>query len=175
MLRRCSIWPMWRRCISICCRRHHAIVRSFTPEGVAQAIEKFKVTDTLVVPTMVQMLVDNPGIDKYDLSSLATSVRRLANERSGDGTGHEETAERPLHAGLRHDRAVAMRHCAAVAGPSGRRPREGPAPLGGPADIHGRRPYRRCPRPSAAAWRRGRDRGARRDGDDGLLGAAGRN
>src|SRR5580704_3924246 len=25
-----------------------------------------------------------------------------------------------------------MRHCAAVAGPSGRRPREGPAPLGGP-------------------------------------------
>ena len=48
----------------------HAIVRSFTPEGVAQAIEKFKVTHTLLVPTMVQMLVDHPGIDKYDLSSL---------------------------------------------------------------------------------------------------------
>lgn len=48
----------------------HALVRSFTPEGVAQAIEKFKVTHTLLVPTMVQMLVDHPGVDKYDLSSL---------------------------------------------------------------------------------------------------------
>jgi long-chain acyl-CoA synthetase len=48
----------------------HAIVRGFTPDGVAQAIEKFRVTQTLLVPTMIQMLVDHPDIDRYDLSSL---------------------------------------------------------------------------------------------------------
>ena len=51
----------------------HAIVRSFTPDGVAQAIERFRVTDMLLVPTMIQMLVDHPGVDQYDLSS----VRRI--------------------------------------------------------------------------------------------------
>jgi long-chain acyl-CoA synthetase len=48
----------------------HAVVRMFTPDAVAAAIEKFKVTETLLVPTMIQMLVDHPGIEKYDLSSL---------------------------------------------------------------------------------------------------------
>ena len=50
----------------------HAIVRSFTPEGVAQAIEKFGVTETLLVPTMIQMLVDLPGIDKSICRRCAT-------------------------------------------------------------------------------------------------------
>ena len=48
----------------------NAIVRAFTPDGVAQAIERYKVTHTLLVPTMVQMLVDHPSVDQYDLSSL---------------------------------------------------------------------------------------------------------
>ena len=48
----------------------HAIVRMFTPDGVAAAIEKFKITETLLVPTMIQMLVDHPGIEKNDMSSL---------------------------------------------------------------------------------------------------------
>jgi long-chain acyl-CoA synthetase len=48
----------------------NAIVRAFTPDGVAQAIERYKVTHTLLVPTMVQMLVDHPSVDQHDLSSL---------------------------------------------------------------------------------------------------------
>lgn len=48
----------------------HAVVRMFTPDATAQAIEKFKVTETLLVPTMIQMTVDHPDIAKYDLSSL---------------------------------------------------------------------------------------------------------
>jgi long-chain acyl-CoA synthetase len=48
----------------------NAIVRAFTADGVAQAIERYKVTHTLLVPTMVQMLVDHPSVDQYDLSSL---------------------------------------------------------------------------------------------------------
>ena len=52
----------------------HAAIRAFTPAGVAQAIEKFKVTHMLLVPTMIQMLVDHPEIDKYDVSSLRSVV-----------------------------------------------------------------------------------------------------
>jgi long-chain acyl-CoA synthetase len=48
----------------------HAVVRMFTPDATAQAIEKFKVTETLLVPTMIQMTVDHPDLGKYDLSSL---------------------------------------------------------------------------------------------------------
>ena len=48
----------------------HAVVRMFTPDGVAGAIQQFKVTETLLVPTMVQMVVDHPGLEKFDLSSL---------------------------------------------------------------------------------------------------------
>ena len=48
----------------------HAVLRTFTPEGVAQAIERFRVTDVLLVPTMIQMFVDHPGVENYNLSSL---------------------------------------------------------------------------------------------------------
>jgi acyl-CoA synthetase (AMP-forming)/AMP-acid ligase II len=48
----------------------HVIVPSFTPAGVAAAIERHRVTDTLLVPTMIQMLVDDPGTADADLSSL---------------------------------------------------------------------------------------------------------
>jgi long-chain acyl-CoA synthetase len=48
----------------------HAVVRAFAPEAAAQAIERFKVTETLLVPTMIQMLVDHPSLAKYDVSSL---------------------------------------------------------------------------------------------------------
>jgi long-chain acyl-CoA synthetase len=48
----------------------HAIIRMFTPDGLARAVEKFRVSRTLLVPTMVQMFVDQPGFEKFDLSSL---------------------------------------------------------------------------------------------------------
>ena len=48
----------------------HVVTRTFTPEGVAQTIERLQVTDVLLVPTMIQMFVDEPAIAKYDLSSL---------------------------------------------------------------------------------------------------------
>ena len=46
------------------------VIKGFAPETVAEAIERFRVTNTLLVPTMIQMFVDHPGIDRYDLSSL---------------------------------------------------------------------------------------------------------
>jgi len=48
----------------------NAIIRMFTPEGVARAIEKFRVSYVVLVPTMIQMFVDQPGFDSFDLSSL---------------------------------------------------------------------------------------------------------
>jgi long-chain acyl-CoA synthetase len=47
-----------------------AIIKAFSPEAVAQAIERFRVSHTLLVPTMIQMLVDHPGIVGRDFSSL---------------------------------------------------------------------------------------------------------
>ena len=52
----------------------NAIIKAFSPETVAQAIERFQVTDVLLVPTMIQMFVDHPGIAERDLSSLQQIV-----------------------------------------------------------------------------------------------------
>ena len=50
-----------------CC---HVMLPRFDPIGVLQAIAAHGVTDMLLVPTMIQMLVDHPDIHQYDLSSL---------------------------------------------------------------------------------------------------------
>ena len=52
----------------------NAIIKAFSPEAVAQAIERYRVTYTLLVPTMIQMFVDHPGIGGRDLSSLRQIV-----------------------------------------------------------------------------------------------------
>lgn len=48
----------------------HVIVPSFTPAGVLSAISTHQVTDTLLVPTMIQLLVDHPEVAGHDLSSV---------------------------------------------------------------------------------------------------------
>jgi len=48
----------------------NVIIQSFSPEGVMAAVQKERITDVLLVPTMIQMLVDHPALPSYDLSSL---------------------------------------------------------------------------------------------------------
>jgi long-chain acyl-CoA synthetase len=49
----------------------HSIVTAFSPEEVVKAIERDRVTHMLMVPTMIQMLVDHPVMKQgADLSSL---------------------------------------------------------------------------------------------------------
>jgi acyl-CoA synthetase (AMP-forming)/AMP-acid ligase II len=48
----------------------HVIVPMFSPAEVMRAISDHQVTDALLVPTMIQMLVDDPGIADTDMSSL---------------------------------------------------------------------------------------------------------
>jgi long-chain acyl-CoA synthetase len=46
------------------------LIKSFTPEAVFAAIEQHKVTETVLVPTMIQMLVDHPEMGSRNLGSL---------------------------------------------------------------------------------------------------------
>ena len=53
----------------------HSIVPAFNPEAVLQAIECDRVNTALLVPTMIQMLVDHPAMrEARDLSSLRTVI-----------------------------------------------------------------------------------------------------
>lgn len=48
----------------------HVVVDRFTPAGVAECIQRHGVTHTLLVPTMIGMLVNDPAARQYDLRSL---------------------------------------------------------------------------------------------------------
>jgi long-chain acyl-CoA synthetase len=48
----------------------HAVVPRFDPGDVLRAIAEYRVTGTMLVPTMINMLLQFPGLDRYDVSSL---------------------------------------------------------------------------------------------------------
>jgi len=48
----------------------HVIIPAFDPVSVLAAIAEHRVTDALLVPTMIQLLADHPEITRHDLSSL---------------------------------------------------------------------------------------------------------
>lgn len=48
----------------------HLMVPGFDPVAVLDTIEKHRVTDTLLVPLMIQVLADHPAIATHDLSSV---------------------------------------------------------------------------------------------------------
>lgn len=68
------------------------IINGFDTVAALEAIEQEKVTFTLLVPTMIQRLVDHPSIADYDLSSL----RRILYGASPIGEGLLERAFKTL-------------------------------------------------------------------------------
>ncbi len=53
----------------------HAIIPAFNPELVLDMLEQHRVTEVLLVPTMIQMMVDHPAMKKpRDLSALKTII-----------------------------------------------------------------------------------------------------
>lgn len=52
----------------------HTFIPGFEPEAYLRAIERFRVTATVLVPTMVNLLVNHPSVDRYD----TRSIERLA-------------------------------------------------------------------------------------------------
>jgi acyl-CoA synthetase (AMP-forming)/AMP-acid ligase II len=52
----------------------HVIVPMFDPVAVMDACERHRVTETVLIPIMIQMLVDHPELASRDLSSLRTML-----------------------------------------------------------------------------------------------------
>jgi acyl-CoA synthetase (AMP-forming)/AMP-acid ligase II len=52
----------------------HVIVPMFEPTAVLSAIETHRVTSVLLVPAMIQLVIDHPALGDYDLSSLRTVI-----------------------------------------------------------------------------------------------------
>ena len=52
----------------------NVVIRAFSPEAVMQAVQHYRVNEILLVPTMIQMLVDHPAIHLHDMSSLRRIV-----------------------------------------------------------------------------------------------------
>jgi acyl-CoA synthetase (AMP-forming)/AMP-acid ligase II len=50
----------------------HVAVPKFDPLAVMAAIQEHRVTSTMLVPTMIQAVVDHPDRDAYDLTSIET-------------------------------------------------------------------------------------------------------
>ncbi len=48
----------------------HVIIPAFEPVATLAAVSEHGITDVLLVPTMVQMVVDHPRVGEFDLSSL---------------------------------------------------------------------------------------------------------
>ena len=48
------------------------VVLNFDPLAVLEAIEKYKITIGMLVPTMIKMVLEHPDLDEYDISSLKT-------------------------------------------------------------------------------------------------------
>nr|WP_283807362.1 AMP-binding protein [Bradyrhizobium jicamae] len=59
----------------------NVVIQGFTPDGVATAIQKERVTDVLLVPTMIQMFVDHPTLGKLrPVVFEADCLRRLGDQ-----------------------------------------------------------------------------------------------
>ena len=52
----------------------NVMIKAFSPEAVMDAVARHKETEILLVPTMIQMLVDHPALPSYDLSTLQRIV-----------------------------------------------------------------------------------------------------
>jgi len=65
----------------------HVILPKFEPRSMLQAISRHRVTNAVMVPTMIQMMLNDPDFPRYDTSSLRTLIyggspipRELAEE-----------------------------------------------------------------------------------------------
>jgi long-chain acyl-CoA synthetase len=48
----------------------HCFIATFDPEAVLQAIQRYRITHVVLVPTMVNMVINHPRFAEYDLSSV---------------------------------------------------------------------------------------------------------
>lgn len=85
----------------------HAFIPAFSPAAAIKAMDDYNVTDTLLVPTMVRMMLDDPGFDPARLAALRSvaygaspmpegtirkGLARLPNVRWAQAYGQTETS-----------------------------------------------------------------------------------
>ncbi|MGD0436630.1 MAG: AMP-binding protein, partial [Bryobacteraceae bacterium] len=56
------------------CGVTHCFLASFDPVGAMRAIERYRITELVLVPTMINMVLNHPEFPNYDLSSLQRLV-----------------------------------------------------------------------------------------------------
>ncbi len=61
---------VWSNYVVTALGGEHVYLCSFDPEEFLRLVEKHRVTATVLVPTMINLVVRHPDFDKYDLSSL---------------------------------------------------------------------------------------------------------
>ena len=131
------------------------VTPTFDPKLIFETIEKYKITATMLVPTMLYVLLDDPRIDDHDLSSLETVYYGAA---AMSPTRLKEAIERFGHdllPVLRAGRGADDPHRAAQGRAPRRRP--GPARVVRPAGAVG------APGPAGRRGQRGGPGRARRD------------
>lgn len=85
----------------------HVMIPSFTPAGVVDAIVSHSVTDALLVPTMIAMLVEYASGVDADLSSMAHfAIWRVANLVNPSGPSTFTVSVGSVRAAVRDDRAL---------------------------------------------------------------------
>jgi long-chain acyl-CoA synthetase len=52
------------------CGATHCFIPSFDPEETLRAIERYRINSLVLVPTMINMVVNHPNVDRYDISTL---------------------------------------------------------------------------------------------------------
>jgi long-chain acyl-CoA synthetase len=85
----------------------HAYVPVFSPKAVLQAIQDYKVTQAMMAPTMIIMILEEPSFDDYDISSyrnlfygsspmaaewVEKAIQRFTNAGVQQGYGLTETS-----------------------------------------------------------------------------------
>lgn len=89
------------------------IIPAFSPTAFFETVQSERVTESLLVPTMIQMLVDHPALGDFDLSSLRRVVYGASpmSEAVLDRAFTASAASR-VHPGLWHDRSLGDRRIA---------------------------------------------------------------
>ena len=131
----------------------NVIIQSFTPEGMMAAVQNNRVTDVLLVPTMIQMLVDHPALGNYDMSSLthvvygASPISEAVLGRAMAALPHAQFTQ--AYGMTELSPIATLLHWNQHIGEGRAKGRHRGA---GAADARLRSPDRRCRRPAAAAW-----------------------
>ena len=92
----------------------NVVIRAFNPEAVMQAIERHRVNEILLVPTMIQMLIDYRNVkrlpvcpaEERDLRRFADSARRCSI-RCDEGVAGRDTFMQAY--GMTESRAAGVR------------------------------------------------------------------